>query len=731
MVDASPLAGPRRSETPAAGREAAPAEKQHFRPDIQGLRAVAVGLVVADHVTGWPAGGFIGVDVFFVISGFLITSLLVRERSGTGRISFRAFYARRARRLLPAALVTLAVTTAAAWFLFLEGRFRETVHDVVWAALFSANINFARDGTDYFEATSAPSLVQHFWSLAVEEQFYLVWPVLILLAFAAAAAGGTTGRHARRSRPGGDSRRFPVAALCILLGAVTAASFAWSLHATAASPMTAYFSTFTRAWELGVGALVAVVATQLQRLPSLPAAVLAWSGLALVFGAAFTIDEGTPFPGSAAALPVLGAALLLAWGGAPGGPGTRLALGSAPAGFLGAISYSLYLWHWPVLIIAGTLVAPGSPLFQAGVIGASLLLATLSYYCVEQPVLHTNWLLPAHRSVDAVRARPVLVRARKVGLAAAAAALLAVGTVAVGPWGDGGNARAAAADAVAAANRTAAAQGLPPLTPLQQDIQTATFATEWPADLEPGLDELPDYLPAQWAQGCLHVSEDNVDQCRYGDPDAEQTAVVLGDSFAAAWLPGLRQELVGKGWSVESLTFGVCPNITAPTVYGGQTFTDCIEHRDWAIERIVARPPTLVVLSHSWRANLRPGADVGATYRGGLEEVVRKVQASGAKVVILGAPPGADSLLTCPTSLNGPDDCLRGPADDFASQMASEQEVAAATGVRAIDPEQWFCTGGLCPTIVGRTPVYADGQHLTAEYSERIGPEVVAAILQP
>ncbi|MDT0276832.1 acyltransferase family protein [Blastococcus goldschmidtiae] len=724
MTSATAPVDPRRFAAGTAGGDEAPAREPHFRPDIQGLRAVAVGLVVADHVLGWPAGGFIGVDVFFVISGFLITSLLVRERSRTGRISFRAFYARRARRLLPAALLTLAATTAAAWFLFLSGRFQETVHDVVWAALFSANIKFARDGTDYFEAASAPSLVQHFWSLAVEEQFYLVWPALILLAFAAATVG-------RRARPGGGFRRFPAAALCVLLGAVTAASFAWSLHATAASPVTAYFSTFTRAWELGVGALVAVVATQLQRLPSLPAAVLAWSGLAFVLAAAFTIDEGTAFPGGAAALPVLGAALLLAWGGAPGGPGAQFALGSTPAGFLGAISYSLYLWHWPVLIIAGTLLTPDSVIVHAGVIATSLVLATVSFYCVEQPVLHTNWLLPSHRSVDAARARPVFVRARNVGLAAAAAALLGVGAVAVGPWSDSGNARAAAADAVAAANRTAAAQGMPSLTPLQQDIQAATLATEWPEDLEPGLDELPGYLSEQWGQGCLHVTEDNVGKCLYGDPDAEQSAVVLGDSFAAAWLPGLRQELVGKGWSVQSLTYGVCPNITAPTLYGGQTFTDCIEHRDWAIEHIVSRPPTLVVLSHSWRANLRPGADVGATYRGGLEEVVRTVQASGAKVVILGAPPGADSLLTCPTSLNGPDDCLRGPADTFASQMASEQEVAAATGVRAIDPEQWFCSGGRCPTIVGRTPVYADGLHLTAEYSERIGPDVVAAILQP
>jgi peptidoglycan/LPS O-acetylase OafA/YrhL len=712
---------PARRPDPATGDLTS---EQRFRPDIQGLRAVAVALVVADHVLGWPAGGFVGVDVFFVISGFLITGLLVRERGRTGRLSFRAFYARRARRLLPAALVTLAATTAVAWFVFLEGRFQETVEDVVWAALFGANINFARQETDYFAATEPASMVQHFWSLSVEEQFYLFWPAMILLAFAIPVAGG---RH-HAGAPGRVHRR--TVALWVVLGAVTAASFAWSLHATGMSPVTAYFSTFTRAWELGVGALLAVSATQLDRLPAPLRAALAWIGLAVVLASSFVVDDASPFPGSAAALPVLGAALVLAWGAAPGGPGTRWLLSSAPAGFVGAISYSLYLWHWPVLITAGALLTPASTLYYATVMGASLALATVSYYCVEQPVLHTNWLLP-HRPVDRARARPVFRRALAVGSGSVVVVAATVVALVVMPQGDGGEARAAATRAVVEANADAVAHGRPPLTPLQVEIQAATFATEWPTDLKPRLEELADYLPNQWAQGCLRVTENNVADCRYGDPDAQNSAVLLGDSFAAAWLPGLRQKLARDGWSIQSLTFGLCPNITAPTLHTGNPYIACTEHREWAIDHIAKHPPDLVVLSHSWRAELRQGADQDTTYREGLEAVVRQVQASGAKVVILGAPPGSESLLTCPTSFNGPADCLRGPADTFAAQMASEQEVAAATGARAINTEQWFCVDGRCPTLVGTTPVYADGLHLTAEYSERIGPDVVAAILQP
>ncbi|SDF24298.1 Peptidoglycan/LPS O-acetylase OafA/YrhL, contains acyltransferase and SGNH-hydrolase domains [Blastococcus aurantiacus] len=726
MAGASTPADPRRPEPDTAGGSGAPAEKQHFRPDIQGLRAVAVGLVVADHVFGWPAGGFIGVDVFFVISGFLITSLLVRERSRTGRISFRAFYARRARRLLPAALVALAATTVAAYLVFLGGRFRETVTDVVWAALFGANINFARQGTDYFEGTAAPSLVQHFWSLSVEEQFYLVWPALILLAFTFSGRGGR-----RRGAHAAPSRRSPALALWLLLGTVTAASFAWSVHATGASPVTAYFSTFTRAWELGVGALVAISVSRLQRLPSPLRALLAWAGLAVVAGAAFVIDDGTPFPGTAASLPVLGAALLLAWGGAPGGPGTRWALGSAPAGFLGAISYSLYLWHWPVLIIAGALLTPGSTVFYAVAVGVALAAATVSYYCIEQPVLHTNWLLP-HRPVDPARARPVFVRAGAVGLVAAGVAAMTVVAVVVAPWGQGGNARADAARAAAQADEAALDAGGPPLTPLQQDIRAATLATEWPADLDPSLEELPAYGDEVWPAGCLVVDEKGLDECGFGDQDAERTAVVLGDSYGAAWVPALASGLVPRGWYVQALTMAGCGNVTAPTLLYGKPFTDCTEHREWAIERVLDTRPDLVVLSNAWTADfVDDSTDRATLYRDGLTEVVRRVQASGARIVILAGPPGSANLQECPTGINGPDDCLEGPVKSFATEVATEREVAAATGALAIDPEQWFCIDGLCPTFVAGTAVYTDGRHITVEYGERIGPEVVAAFGLP
>ena len=724
MAGATTLA-PRRPEPDAGSGSAGSTAKQHFRPDIQGLRAVAVGLVVADHVFGWPAGGFIGVDVFFVISGFLITSLLVRERARSGRISFRAFYARRVRRLLPAALVTLAATTAVAWFVFLGGRFRETVEDVVWAALFSANINFARQGTDYFGSTEPPSMVQHFWSLAVEEQFYLFWPALILLAFALPVR---SSRHREGGAAAGSGR---TVAQWVVLGTVTAASVAWSLHATSTSPVTAYFSTFTRAWELGLGALVAVSATSLGRVPAPLRAALAWLGLVVVLGSAFVIDDATPFPGSAAALPVVGTALLLAWGAAPGGPGTRWALGSAVAGFLGGISYSLYLWHWPVLITAGALLTPDTAVFYATAVGVSLVLATVSYYCIEQPVLSTNWLLP-HRPVDRARARPVFRRAAAVGAGAAVVATATVVALVVVPRDDDGSTQVEVARAAADANADAVEQGAVPLTPLQQEIQRATLATEWPEGLDPSFEDLSTYGTTVWPADCLRVDADMLDHCTFGDPDAPRRAVLLGDSYSSAWVPAFRAGLVPAGWSVVSLSYGQCPNITAMTVLNGEPYTGCVEHRDWAIDHIVETRPDLVVLTNAWTATLLDeSVDRPTAFRQGLTDVVGRLQASGARIVLLSAPPGSANLQKCPTALNGPGDCLEGPVDTYATQVATERQVAAATGVEAIDPEPWFCINALCPSVIGTTPVYFDGRHITVEYAEQIGPDLVAALGLP
>ena len=264
---------------------------RELRGDVQGLRAVAVLVVIAAHA-GVPflPGGFVGVDMFYVISGYLIAALLYREVTLTGKVSLGSFWARRARRILPAATLVTVVTTIAAimWMSLLDAR--QVVIDALWASAFAANIHFAQQGVDYFAQVEGPSPLQHYWSLAVEEQFYVLWPLLL-----AACLGVTALLTRGRSR---RVERLPRRAVLTMLVLVSVASLAWSIHATVASPETAYFSTLTRAWELGVGAMIALVPpTFVRRLTRLSLETMAVTGAVVLLAGAMLITPETPFPG--------------------------------------------------------------------------------------------------------------------------------------------------------------------------------------------------------------------------------------------------------------------------------------------------------------------------------------------------------------------------------------------------------------------------------------------------
>ncbi|GAA0562224.1 hypothetical protein GCM10010172_51770 [Paractinoplanes ferrugineus] len=341
----------------AASRSAEPSLR--FRPDIEGLRAVAVAAVVLGHA-GVPGigGGYIGADVFFVVSGFLITSLMMRELAATGEISLLRFYGRRARRLLPAAALVLVTVVLAGYHWLGSGRGDEIAADGRWAALFAADFNFAAQGVDYLRSQSAPSPLQHFWSLAVEEQFYLVWPALI---------GLLIWLGLRHSAP-------------LVLALAVAGSLACSIVQTGTA--WSYFSPATRAWELGAGCLLALVADRFDRIPPAVATALAGFGLGGIVVAALSFDDSTPVPGYAAALPVVATMLVLA------GRGDAV-LGVAPLRWLGQISYPLYLWHWPMLIIAEQAHGPLPPRARLGLVLLSVALAIVTHVFVENPIRHS------------------------------------------------------------------------------------------------------------------------------------------------------------------------------------------------------------------------------------------------------------------------------------------------------------------------------------------------------
>jgi peptidoglycan/LPS O-acetylase OafA/YrhL len=364
-----------------SGDEAGTApEDRTYRPDVEGLRAVAVVLVVVFHVWWLPLnGGFIGVDVFFVISGFVITGLLLRERSATGRTNILAFYGRRARRIVPAATLVLVATLVATHLLLSPAENRLNDSDVRWASVFLANVHLARAFPVIVYPTRPASSIQHYWSLAVEEQFYLIYPALVV-AIAIL-------------RP----RRWRLeAVLAVVLTAIMIASYSYSVTSTTFNNLGAYYPLTTRACELCVGGLIALGARHLRKIHTSVAAPMTWIGIGGIVAGALLYKLGKPlYPGWAIALPVVSAGLVIAGGTAEPRFGAERLLRLQPFKWLGRWSFSLYLWHLPLIIIAGlywggTIHGDLSRNFL--LVGIALVLAALTYALVENPIRHSSFL---------------------------------------------------------------------------------------------------------------------------------------------------------------------------------------------------------------------------------------------------------------------------------------------------------------------------------------------------
>ena len=627
-----------------------------FRPDIEGLRGVAVLLVVLGHLTGWPRGGFVGVDVFFVISGYLITGLLVSERQRTGRISLRRFYLRRVRRLLPAGILVLAVTDAAATLLLVPARAHETVLDSFWALGFLANVHFASLGTDYFSLTRAPSAVQHYWSLSVEEQFYLVWPCLLMAALAA------RGRRA----------------LVVVAAAAVALSLVWSVISTSRTPASAYFSSPARAWELGAGALLALLAP---RVPSW----IAWVGGVGLLASVVVITPTTGVPGYALLLPVLSTVAILAAGG------ERLGLSLLPVRFVGRISYSLYLWHWPVIVLGGTLPGGTTAVAKAGLLLMAGALATASYYLVERP-----WRSAHH---DPSRARRLAAPAYATAVVAALA-LAFVGTTSDIP-------RA----------RTPAPVPAEPGAPdtLAQEIRSGLRASDWPGDLDA---ELVDAGAPEWIHDkCLDVSAKNEVRCVYGPAGGRESVALLGDSVGVSWLPALRRAADERSARIHVLTRRQCPNAI------GIVSPSCTEHQQWAIGAVQRLRPDVVVLSARYEGKATP-----ERWRDGMTRMIAAVTPYTKRVVVLAPPPETANLQSCYTRSSAPSDCVLPVSARWLSYASAEHAAATAGHADFVDPRPWLCADGRCPAVVADLPVMFDGRHLAAAFAARLTPQLEAML---
>ena len=691
-------------------RRGTPASPRNLRPDIQGLRAIAVLSVVLDHLLGWPLGGFVGVDIFFVISGFLITGHLLRTQEKNGRLSFGDFYRKRVKRILPAALLVLVVTVSASYFVFNRVRADDTLLDGIWSLLFGANWRQIAIGTDYFAASGPVSPLQHYWSLAVEEQFYFVWPVLMFLAFLVASRwfGG---------------RSSPRTVALVLMTVITVSSFGWGLWETAANPVVAYFSTFDRAWELGVGALLAIGTPQLLRIPARVRPFLAWVGLAGLVVAFATITADAGFPAPAAALPVLATAVTIAAGTGADRHRSLGVITNPVARYLGDISYSIYLWHFPVVIFGLALVVtPTVPFFLFA--GAVILaLSVLSYHLVEDPIRQSPWLTGTRHWVRHYTF-PAGYKFFAVAALVSVTAALAVPLIVppVKSAAELAAARAFQAQASSDASPTPAQHESfgPATTGLQQELARAVTSTSWPT-LSPSIDDVLRHNTEPKGVNDCGTQTLSGAACVWGNKAARNTAVLAGDSIAISWMPALI-ELYGHGdWNLRMLAKYGCPFTDRS---GAGDSAACIQHRAEVAAEIAATPPTLLIVANNYPDSGRNAAPWGAQ----LASMLTKARGAGSTVVIAPPPHSAD-VKSCYRPTSSPLDCLS-TADGWYGQIVGvERQDVMATGVAYAETEPLFCTAqAACPSFAGNTPTKLDAVHPTVAYATKLAPALAEAI---
>jgi len=651
-----------------------PNERSSFRPDIEGLRGVAILLVVLFHA-GVPAlaGGFVGVDVFFVLSGYFITGLLVSEWSRSGELNLGEFYGRRALRLLPPLLLVLLATLVAVMWLYAPIDRPAITSDARSVALYAGNYAFARGAVDYFGAGANPLL--HTWSLAVEEQFYLVWPLVFLLVSLLAGTRRRTGTS--------DDPTRPLLASLALLGVL---SFVASVWLTRVSQPWAFFGMPTRIWEFALGGALAVLWTRAEQ--SAESHIeSANGGLFLQVGALVALalavaayDRITPYPGVAAAVPALAAVALLVGGRlAPDSVISRV-LSALPLRWLGRLSYAWYLWHWPLVGVGAVIsrdIGIGGRLAWSGV---ALVLAWSTHRFIEKPAREGGLSRMSASSVATLAL-----------FASLGAALLAHG-------------------AMRAAERQVA-------RPDQR-----TFAAARADRMQ---------HPC-WA----NTVEDATLPCVLGDAGSPRTIALLGDSHAEHWLGALDRAGRERGWKIDVMVKGGCPVAELPELVNvrlKRQYFECTRYREAMIRRIISLRPSAVILS-SWDHYVSPGGDAEdwqvspGMWQRGLHRTYARLTAAGLRVLVIrGTPRTWFDVPAClsrrAARLPFADECTyrRDRALNGAA-LAAQSAAARGLPVRFVDMNDQICSSARCDVMRNGLVIFTDDNHLTASFSRSLAP---------
>jgi peptidoglycan/LPS O-acetylase OafA/YrhL len=695
------------SATPTPMTRQRPAKPtDHVRKDIQGLRAIAVIAVVIFHF--WPhglTGGYVGVDVFFVISGFLITSHLLRTPPTSGR-ALLSFWARRVRRLLPAATLVLLVTLAASLVWLPQTQLPGVAKELAAAAGYVENWALAVSSTDYLAAENAPSPVQHYWSLSVEEQFYLFWPLLLAALY---WLGRRVGRRGDRLGTGGQPRL-----LWWALGAVFLASLGCSLWWTHANPAAAYFVTPTRVWELALGALLALTVSRGWSVRGAAArAALAWLGLAMVVWTTVTFTSTTAFPGHAALLPTVGTAMVIAADSDNVRFAPRGLLGWRPSQFMGDVSYSMYLWHWPVVVIAP--YALGHSMGWPAKVAALALVVALS-------AASKRWV------EDGIRTAPALRRSLAKSFAIAAVSIAVVMSSSLTVVHQARADQAAAQEQLKAALKNtdclgAAAmrdQGCGPIAG-RKLIGTPAVAR----------DDKPDV----YADDCWSSKPFNRHRiCTYGNKDGRTRVALLGNSHAGHWQPAIAPLLERKGWRMDTYLVSQCYTVTIPLAFEPEsTSKNCVAWNKWAIQSVVKGRYDLVIMSDRTFEQIKgvPKQDKAKVAERGYAQTLKWFTDAGVRVLVLRDVP--EAVVEAP-------DCIAQHLDDVEAcsqpeKLAVEPDPLAdaaredRTGLASVvDVTDRFCRDGRCHSVIGGLIDYFDHGHMTKTFARTLAPDVDPAV---
>lgn len=658
------------------------------RLDLQGLRAVAVLVVVLYHAGVPIPGGFVGVDVFFVLSGFLIIGLLVNELTTRGRIDFGQFWAKRARRLVPASALVLVSTLAIGSAVLSYFDRKALATDSVWAALFSANWNYALAGDDYMNADGVPSAFRHFWSLAVEEQFYLLAPVLL----------ATIGWFAVR-------RHVSVrATVGVFLSVLLVGSLAYCVWVSMVNPSSAYYDTGARAWQLAAGGLLAIIMAGRQ-LTTRTSTILGSAGIALLIVSLFGMSEAGAFnltyPSVLALAPTIAALALIAAGSGPSLLGRFLSL--RPVTYIGDISYSLYLWHWPFLVLGWHITGSDSVMTGLALVGASAAASVVTFHVVENPIRNSTGLR--------VMTRPLV--------SVAMAASMVFVTVQI-------SSQIEASEIDTTRHATADQIGSNPPAPDKPVFNDSV------SDVKPALAIAPKDERNMRAAGCQIAYTDpkvsDVEACTFGSKTSPNRVFIIGDSISSAVFPAVEKAARGE-WAITVLAKSACTiadiNRYRPE-HPDEFWTECATWREDVIDVVLDERPDLVIVGASENSLVKMvGTDGTASARNvadatrGMASSLRRFHKAGIKTALVQSPviapytlPGCLSKRLSVTRCSWPSTGLR----------TTDQVAKVLPKMAYVPTMDAYCRSDRCSPVVGRTIVFRDSLHFTKTFSKSLAP---------